>query len=103
LIPSPTTKGYYHAHIPESAFSQQSAPHRGAGLPTTTAKGGRSRPGTPYIKDLPADEFRTVRKLAFSDNENRKTLDLRRSGAVEAINGGAQAETLSQAMGNTLW
>ena len=38
----------------------------------------------------------------FGDRENRTLADFRRSGAVEAIAGGAKAEELAHAMGNTL-
>lgn len=75
---------------------------RSRGLPVTTARGGRARPGVPYTKDILSGEFREVRALIFGPLENRKMMDFRRSGAVEAIVGGAQAEHLAHAMGNTL-
>jgi hypothetical protein len=43
-----------------------------------------------------------VGRLIFGALENRKMLDLRRPGAVEAVGGGAHAEYLAQAMGSTL-
>lgn len=64
--------------------------------------GGRPRPAASYTKDLLSEDFRTVRALVFGPGEKRQMLDIRRSGAVEAINGGSSAEQLGRAMGNTL-
>ncbi|NVO13514.1 MAG: tyrosine-type recombinase/integrase [Rhodoplanes sp.] len=63
----------------------------------------RNRSGAPYSSDTLGDDFRDVRIIEFGINE-RRTIghDFRRSGAVEAIVGGAGAEALSHAMGNTL-
>lgn len=66
------------------------------------AKGGRPRPPAPYSKDVLAKDFRTVRTMVFGENDDRQMLDFRRSGAVEAIAGGASREHLAHAMGNTL-
>lgn len=62
----------------------------------------RNRSGAPYSKDTLGDDFRTVKRLEFGDGEKRTLADFRRSGAVEAIAGGAKAEELAHAMGNTL-
>ena len=62
----------------------------------------RNRSGAPYSSDTLGDDFRDVRHLLFGDRENRTLADFRRSGAVEAIAGGAKAEELAHAMGNTL-
>ena len=43
-----------------------------------------------------------MRISEFGENERRTLADFRRSGAVEAIAGGARAEELAHAMGNTL-
>jgi hypothetical protein len=53
--------------------------------------------------DTLGDDFRDVRSIEFGLLE-RRTLghDFRRTGAVEAIAGGAKAEQLAHAMGNTL-
>lgn len=75
---------------------------RTKGLEETTARGGRPRVGVPFSKNSLAEEFREVRAIRFGPNEKRQLLDLRRSGAVEAIAGGATAEQLSHGMGNTL-
>ena len=63
----------------------------------------RNRSGAPYSKDTLGDDFRDVRAAEFGLAE-RRTLghDFRRTGAVEAIVGGAQSEHLAHAMGNTL-
>lgn len=74
---------------------------RTRGAPTT-AKGGRPWTPRPYTKDTLTEEFRAVRTAEYGAGERRQLLDLRRSGAVEAIAGDANAEALSHAMGNTL-
>jgi hypothetical protein len=63
----------------------------------------RNRSGVPYSKDTLGDDFRDVRAAEFGEAE-RRTLghDFRRSGAREAIMGGAKPAELSHAMGNTL-
>jgi hypothetical protein len=63
----------------------------------------RNRSGDRYSVDTLGDDFRDVRSIEFSPLE-RRTIghDFRRTGAVEAIAGGANAEQLSHAMGNTL-
>ena len=55
------------------------------------------------IQAIPGDDFRDVRAVEFGPLE-RRTIghDFRRGGAVEAISGGAKAEQLAHAMGNTL-
>lgn len=62
----------------------------------------RNRSGAPYSSDTLGDDFRDVRTSEFGANERRTLADFRRSGAVEAIAGGARAEELAHAMGNTL-
>jgi len=63
----------------------------------------RNRSGAPYSSDTLGDDFRDVRAVEFGPLE-RRTIghDFRRTGAVEAITGGAKAEQLAHAMGNTL-
>jgi hypothetical protein len=63
----------------------------------------RNRSGAPYTSDTLGDDFRDVRAVEFGTLE-RRTIghDFRRSGAGEAISGGAGAEALAHAMGNTL-
>jgi hypothetical protein len=62
----------------------------------------RNRSGVPYSSDTLGDDFRDIRHALFGDGEQRTLADFRRSGAVEAIAGGANAEELAHAMGNTL-
>jgi hypothetical protein len=62
----------------------------------------RNRSGAPYSKDTLGDDFRDVRVAEFGPLDRRTLADFRRSGAVEAIAGGAKAEQLAHAMGNTL-
>lgn len=62
----------------------------------------RNRSGAPYSSDTLGDDFRDIRREVFGARENRTLADFRRSGAVEAIAGGAKAEELAHAMGNTL-
>jgi hypothetical protein len=63
----------------------------------------RNRSGAPYSSDTLGDDFRDVRVAEFGALE-RRTIghDFRRAGAGEAIAGGAKAERLAHAMGNTL-
>jgi hypothetical protein len=62
----------------------------------------RNRSGRAYSKDTLGDDFRVVRAAEFGGLDRRQLMDFRRSGAVEAIAGGAGAEHLAHAMGNTL-
>ena len=63
----------------------------------------RNRSGARYSKDTLGDDFRVVRAAEFGGLERRMLgHDFRRSGAIEAIGGGAGAEALAHAMGNTL-
>jgi hypothetical protein len=63
----------------------------------------RNRSGAPYSSDTLGDDFRDVRTAEFGGLD-RRTIghDFRRTGAVEAIVGGANSEQVAHAMGNTL-
>ncbi|MBI2719568.1 MAG: hypothetical protein HY245_04000 [Rhizobiales bacterium] len=61
----------------------------------------RNRSGQPYSSDTLGDDFRAVREAAFP-GDGRKLLDIRRSGAVEAIAGGADPAAVAAKMGNTI-
>jgi hypothetical protein len=63
----------------------------------------RNRSGARYSVDTLGDDFRDVRSIEFGPLE-RRTIghDFRRTGAVEAITGGANTEQVAHAMGNTL-
>ncbi len=70
--------------------------------PLTTTPIFRNRSGRQYSKDTLGDDFRAVRLLEFGPGEKRTLADFRRSGAIEALAGGADATTVSAKMGNTL-
>ena len=60
----------------------------------------RNRSGRPYSKDTLGDDFRDVRAIVFGEGERRTLADFRRSGAVEAIRGGADAEAVGTKLAN---
>lgn len=60
----------------------------------------RNRSGAPYSKDTLGDDFRDVRALVFGEGETRTLADFRRSGAIEALRGGASAEHLGSKLAN---
>ncbi|MGH6823256.1 MAG: hypothetical protein ACREC4_07165 [Methylocella sp.] len=62
----------------------------------------RTRSGAPYSKDKLGWDFRTIRAAVFGPHERRTLADFRRSGAIEAAAGGADAATISAKMANTL-
>ena len=61
----------------------------------------RNRSGQPYTADTLGDDFRDVRELVFP-GDSRVLLDLRRSGAVEALAGEADPAAMAAKMGNTI-
>jgi hypothetical protein len=62
----------------------------------------RNRSGAPYSSDTMGDDFRDLRVLVFGDDERRQLLDMRRSGAIEALAGEVDMGALSKKMGNTI-
>jgi len=62
----------------------------------------RNRSGAPYTKDKLAADFRTIRKAVFGEDEDRKLMDFRRSGAVEAQVGDASPDHVGKKLGNSL-
>jgi hypothetical protein len=60
----------------------------------------RNRSGRAYTKDTLGDDFRDVRALVFGPGETRTLADFRRSGAVEALRGGASAELIGTKLAN---
>ena len=66
------------------------------------AKGGRPQPSVPYTKDSLVDDFADVRRLVFGPEEKRRLMDMRRSGAVEAMAGEVDPGALSAKMANTI-
>lgn len=65
-------------------------------------KGGRPRAGVPYTKDALVDDFADVRRLVFGDDERRRLMDMRRSGAREANAGDVAMTALAAKMGNSI-
>ena len=65
-------------------------------------KGGKPRAGSPYTKSSLVQDFAEVRLLTFGPAEKRMLMDMRRSGAVEAMAGGASAEAMSAKLANSM-
>lgn len=61
----------------------------------------RNRRGRPYSSDTLGDDFRTIREMVFP-GDTRNMLDIRRSGAVEAVAGDADPAAMAAKMGNTI-
>lgn len=66
-----------------------------------TPRGGRPRAPAPYTKDTLAADFRDVREALFP-GEDRKIMDFRRSGAVEAKAGKVDPAALADKMANSI-
>lgn len=75
---------------------------RTAETKTVPGRGGRPRPSTPYTKDRLVKDFDKVRELAFGADEDRKFMDMRRSGAVEGDAGGGSLTDQANKMANTV-
>lgn len=60
----------------------------------------RNRSGRAYSKDTLGDDFRKVRAIVFGNADTRTLADFRRSGAVEALRGGASAELIGNKLAN---
>lgn len=75
---------------------------RTRGRPPGLPGGGKPWAPRPYTKDKLADDFAVIRAAAFGEGERRQLQDFRRSGAVEAIAGGADPASMSAKMANTL-
>ena len=61
----------------------------------------RNRSGQFYTADTLGDDFRDVRNMVFP-GDNRVLLDIRRTGAVEAVAGGVDPAALAAKMANTI-
>ncbi len=61
----------------------------------------RNRSGQPYRDDTLADDFAAVREIA-SPGDKRQLRDMRRSGATEAVAGGATPLDLSAKLANSI-
>lgn len=64
-------------------------------------KGGRPRAPVPYTKDTLSKDFRKVLALVMP-GEDRKVMDFRRSGAIEAVAGDVDMAALASKMGNSI-
>jgi hypothetical protein len=60
----------------------------------------RNRSGRAYSKDTLGHDFRDIREIIFGSGETRTLADFRRSGALEAIRGGASAELIGNKLAN---
>jgi hypothetical protein len=69
--------------------------------PMFRTPGGRRWRPVPYSRNLLARHHRIVREVEFP-GDNRTIMDFRRSGAIEAVAGGASLEELAVGMGNTI-
>lgn len=56
----------------------------------------------PYDKDSFARDFRKMRALVFGEDDNRKFHDMRRTGGIEAIAGGAPIEAVADKLANSI-
>ena len=61
----------------------------------------RNRSGQYYSADTLGDDFRDIRDLVFPD-DNRVLLDIRRTGAVEALAGGVDPGAMAAKMANSI-
>jgi hypothetical protein len=61
----------------------------------------RNRSGNPYRQDTLADDLGTLRKAIFP-GDKRRLMDMRRSGTLEAIAGGAEGFALAAKMANSI-
>jgi hypothetical protein len=61
----------------------------------------RNRSGNPYRQDTLADDFGTLREAIFP-GDKRRLMDMRRSGTLEAIAGGAEGFALAAKMANSI-
>jgi hypothetical protein len=61
----------------------------------------RNRSGHVYSKDTLGDDFRDVRETVFA-GDTRRLMDMRRTGNVEAVAGGAQPPELAAKLSNTI-
>ena len=61
----------------------------------------RNRSSRVYSKDTLGDDFRDVREVVFP-GDTRRLMDMRRTGNVEAVTGGAQPTDLAAKLSNTI-
>ncbi|WP_271893728.1 hypothetical protein [Candidatus Phyllobacterium onerii] len=56
----------------------------------------------PYQNSSLIDDFADIRRLVFGREEKCRLMDMRRTGAVEAISGGGSVESIAAKMGNSI-
>jgi hypothetical protein len=61
----------------------------------------RMRGGSPYREATLSHDFKTVREIVFP-SDRRKLMDMRRSGTIEAVAGGADAVGIASKMANSI-
>lgn len=66
------------------------------------SKGGRPRLPVPYTKNTLIGDFADLRRAVFGQDEKRRLMDMRRTGAVEANAGGASVEAIAAKMANSI-
>ena len=62
----------------------------------------RNRSGAAYTKEALNKDFAKMRSTVFGPTETRKIMDIRRSGAVEAMAGQVDDGALAAKMANTI-
>jgi hypothetical protein len=62
---------------------------------------GAVRKGSPYREATLAHDFEDIREIVFP-GDRRRLMDMRRSGAVEAVAGGVNPATVSAKMANSI-
>ena len=66
-------------------------------------RGGRRHNPLPYQKSSLIDDFADIRRLVFGKDEKRRLMDMRRTGAVEAVSGvGGTVVSIAAKMGNSI-
>lgn len=65
-------------------------------------KGGRRHDPVQYQKSSLIDDFADIRRAIFGKEEKRRLMDMRRTGAVEAVSGGGTVESIAAKMGNSI-
>lgn len=90
---------WYIKQLPFTLHPDTPIFHTRGGVPGP--KGGRPRPPAPYTKDTLSKDFRAVRDAEFKGDQ-RKVMDFRRSGAVEATAGQVDPAALAGKMANSI-
>lgn len=65
-------------------------------------KGGRRHSPVPYQKSSLIDDVADIRRAVLGKEEKCRLMDMRRTGAVEAVSGGGTVESMAAKMGNSI-